>query len=150
MIFSMVFPYLLFISGLSKWLVFRTICGFCGSALNSKAYLVTALHFSSVCMASITHPLPTWQGSEAQGRGPAGCAILYQACDKQGGSYPGACGWLHIKPYAVGSCRHYLEHLSPRIHQSHPVPDSCCPLSRGAAWNSNPIISERFQPCRKT
>lgn len=30
MIFPMVFPYLLFINGLSKWVVFRTLCGFWG------------------------------------------------------------------------------------------------------------------------
>lgn len=35
-------------------------------------------------MASPTYLLPClWQGSKTQGLGPAGCAKLYQACDKQ-------------------------------------------------------------------
>lgn len=57
--------------------------GFSGSALNSKGYLATTLRLTSLCMASLSHLLPAWQGSEAQGLGPAGCATLYQACDKQ-------------------------------------------------------------------
>lgn len=77
----MVAPHLLFITGLSTRVVFVSLCGSCGSGLNSKAYLATTLH--SVCMAPIPRLLPTWQGSEAQGPGPAGCSILCQACDKQ-------------------------------------------------------------------
>lgn len=82
--FPMVAPNLLFISGLSKWVVLISLCSFCASALNSKTYMATTLlHLNAVCMASVTCLPPTQQDSEAQGLGPAGCAILCQACDKQ-------------------------------------------------------------------
>lgn len=45
--------------------------------------MATTLHLTSLCMASLTHLLPIWQGLEAQILGPTGYAILSQACDKQ-------------------------------------------------------------------
>lgn len=63
--FLIVGPHLPFIGGLSTWVVFRSLCGFYGSALNTKVYLATTLHLKSVCRASITPVLPTQQDSEA-------------------------------------------------------------------------------------
>ena len=45
--------------------------------------LATTLHLRTVYMTSVISLHPTWQGSEAQGCGPMGSAILNQVCDKQ-------------------------------------------------------------------
>lgn len=59
------------------------LCGFSGSVLNSQPTWQPLFILPLLGMGSLTHLLPTWQGLEAQSLGLTGCAILYQAYDKQ-------------------------------------------------------------------
>lgn len=98
------------------------------------------------------HLLATWQGSEAQHLGPAGWAILYQACDKQ---TPTVVHPVHVADFTSNLM---LLEVANLALSTYPLGFIKVFLFQTVAVLFHeeqleiqiPVISERFRPCRKT